>query len=197
MPSVQRLLERAYHLIADNKTRDAAQVLDVVIEGDPHNIEAWELYMQISGSQAGLESLAERVHWNRELNPAEKDEILAYLDYKLSRLENESGPDFPIRPAQTGSRPALIIIAVIFVLLVGLWVSVPDVRSMTPFYFLMLFLLGLGVWFWRSDQPGQYGELRSFSYGVTSARLSDNDKPELFFQGPIIKVGPLPEDEEE
>ena len=195
MPSAQRLLERAYLLIAENKIRDAVQVLDIVILDDPHNIEAWELYMQNTDSVAGLEALAERVHWNRDLTPAEKDEVLSFQDYMLNRLENEE-IGFAERRRPAGSRSAVILIAMIFVLLTAVWVLALDIRRMTPYYFLMLFLIGLGYWFWRSGQPGHFGGMRSYSYGVSGARLAESEKPELFFHEPIIKVGPLPEDED-
>jgi hypothetical protein len=173
MPSMQRLLDRAYFLIEENKIRDAALVLDALIQDDPHNIEAWELAMQISSSRAGLEALAERVYWNKDLNSVEKDELLSYLDYMLERLENDRGGEYVVRQSPTGSRSALIIISVIFVLLSALWVIVPEVRGLAPFYFLILFLIVLGFWFWRSDSAGRMGQVRSFSYGIPAARLAD------------------------
>jgi hypothetical protein len=188
------MLDRAYFLITRDRIREAASVLDIVILDDPHNIEAWELYMQITDSQAGLEALAERVYWNEQLSAQEKDEILSYQQYVLEHLEDEPAVEAEADP-EPGGGSALAIIGVIFVLLLTVWLAVPDIRSMAPFYFLMLFLVGLGYWFWKSEQPGRLRELRSYSYGVQGARLAEPEKPRLFYQEPIIKVGPVPEDE--
>jgi hypothetical protein len=190
------MLDRAYFLIAKDRIREAASILDIVILDDPHNIEAWELYMQITASHAGLEALAERVYWHEQLSAPEKDEILSYQQYVLEHLDDPRRDPYEQEVLPAGPRSALFIIGAIFLLLVALWLIVPDVRTMTPYYFLMVFLVGLAYWFWRSDQPGEFGSLRSYSYGVPRAQLGEPEQPRLFYHEPIIKVGPVPEEEE-
>ena len=196
MARIERLLERAYFLIEAGHLYDAAQVLDAVIEDDPHNIEAWELYVQISDSRSSLEALAERVRRNRDLTSAEKKEILVYQKYILDHLENEQDDYFEGQRTPPGSRSALTILAAILAVVVALWAFVPEVRSMVALYFLVAFILGLGYWFWRSEQVSDWTGSRSFSYGVSTPRLVDTEKTELFFYEPIIKVGPLPDEDD-
>jgi hypothetical protein len=196
MARIQHLLDQAYYLIEEGHLYDAAQVLDMVIEDDPHNIEAWELYVQISDGRTSLELLAERVRRNRHLTFPEKTEILAYQEYILSHLQDGQDQYFEEDQVTESSRSALTILAAILVALLALWSFVPEVRSMLAFYFLVSFIFGLGFWFWKSDQTNAWSSERSFSYGVSSPQLMESEKPELFLHEPIIKVGPLPDDED-
>ncbi len=195
MARIERLLDHAYDLIEERHIGDAAQVLDAVILNDPHNIEAWELYVQISNTRSSLEMLAERVRRNRDLTTWEKKEILSYQEYILNHLQNEQNDYFDGGQVSGGSRSALTILAAILAAVIALWVFVPEVRTMVAFYFLVAFILALGFWFWKSDRSGEWSGSRSFSYGVSTPQLMDIEKPELFFHEPIIKVGPAPNDE--
>ncbi|HEY2981184.1 MAG TPA: hypothetical protein VGJ22_08390 [Anaerolineales bacterium] len=189
MHKAQRLLDRAYWLVEKRRVADAVHVLNIVICDDPHNIEAWELCVQISGSRQGLQNLAERVRRDRDLTAGEKREILEYQEYMLSHLDRQAAA------SDGGSRSALMIISAILVAVIGLWLVVPEIRRMSAYYFLVAFILGLGYWFWKSDRSERYAGARSFGYEITTPRLVETEKPELFFYEPIIKVGPAPEDD--
>jgi hypothetical protein len=184
MARIERLLDQAYYLIEDGHIYDAARVLDAVIEDDPHD------------SRANLELLADRVRRNRDLTSAEKREILSYQEYILNHLQSGQEQYFEEGSISESSKSALTILTAILVALLGLWSFVPEVRSMVAFYFLVAFIIGLGFWFWKSDQSNAWSGSRSFSYGVSTPQLRETEKPELFFYEPIIKIGPMPDEEE-
>ena len=195
MARLERLLDRAYDLIEDGRRADAGPVLDAVVTSDPHNIEAWELYVQISDNRADLDRLARRVRFNRDLTAGEKKEILAYQAYILSHLENRrANVEREDRP-DSGSGAALSILGAIFVAAVILWLMVAEVRTTLAFYFLLAFIVGLALWFRRSDQTNEWAGSRNYSYRISTPRLIEGDRPELYLYDPIIKVGPLPEDD--
>ena len=80
------LLERAHQLINANQFQNAELVLDAVVRVEPQNVDAWMAYLRINQSQTGLDWLKERVLKTKELNEADKAELVDYYHYLSQQL---------------------------------------------------------------------------------------------------------------
>jgi hypothetical protein len=123
MPVTNRLLERAYALLDEQKYEDAALVLEAVVREEPQNVEAWLLYLQISTSEGELTWLGERISASPVLNSTDKENILSYQQYLLEQMEKME-TDTPINHPWWASK----------------WVLLPPV----------LLIFGLFWWFGRT-----------------------------------------------
>jgi hypothetical protein len=88
MPVQSHLLQRAYQLINANQLQNAELVLDAVVRVDPQNIEAWMTYLRIHQNQNDLDWLKERVLKTKEINEADKLELVNYYHYLTQHLNN-------------------------------------------------------------------------------------------------------------
>ncbi len=86
MPVPTHLLERAYQLINANQLQNAELVLDAVVRVDPQNVEAWMTYLRIHRNQNDLDWLKERVLKTKELNEADKTELVNYYHHLTRHL---------------------------------------------------------------------------------------------------------------
>jgi hypothetical protein len=87
MPISSKLLKRAYQLAESGDFENVARLLEMVLQKDPKNIEAWEYYLQICTCAEDLDWLADRVQANQVLSEDQKVDILQYYNYRRDKLE--------------------------------------------------------------------------------------------------------------
>ncbi len=190
MVLTNRLLEQAYDLVQAGRFRNAALVLDALVREEPRNIEAWELYLQISSTREELERLARRVCLTAELSSDEKETILSYQRYLLRRWQGKSaGLDRPV-PHRWGWA---VWMAIPF--LGGLALSAAHLIGVREGLLGGLFLVGLIGWLiTRKRSLSEASEkTRLFASEVFQgdlARQAEAEPPLLTLDAPIIQIGP-------
>ena len=88
MTTVVNLLHTAYVHIDAGNSRHARSILESLLNVDPMNVEAWEAYMQISGTREELDHLCDRVLQFTELNPADRESILDYYYFLRQKMRS-------------------------------------------------------------------------------------------------------------
>jgi hypothetical protein len=196
MPKSSRLLRRAYDLVHDNRIDDAALVLDAVVQEDPQNVEAWELYLQISQTVDELEWLGHRIRTTKQLSAVDREAIMSYQEYLLRGLDAEAGKRAAtMRQKEWSSAVAVLAIAV----MVGAML-----RSQPALAGGLISVLFIGWLFYRSTivapALNRYGlRARRFAGDIRIPKLKrrrprlldpDADRPILVMNEPIIEIGP-------
>jgi len=190
MALTNRLLEQAYNLVQARRFRDAALALDTLLREEPRNIEAWELYLQISSTREELARLARRVCLTAELSADEKETILSYQRYRLRRLQKK--PAGLNRPVQHQWGWA-VLIAIPF--LGGLVLSAAHLIGLREGLLGGLFLAGLIGWLITRKRSLSDGDERARLFAsevlpVDLSRQGEAEPPLLTLDAPIIQIGP-------
>jgi len=86
MSAAPNLLSEAYVQLQAGNLQDARQLLDVLVNDDPMNVEAWEAYMQTSESCEELDDLCDRAIQFPELAQTERTSILDYHCFLRQRM---------------------------------------------------------------------------------------------------------------
>ena len=107
MPISSNLLKRAYQLAESGDFESVANLLKMVLQKDPRNIEAWEFFLQICTCAEDLDWLADRVQSSQALSEDEKVDILQYYNYRRDKLENTTTRQ--IRIQETAAEENLIV----------------------------------------------------------------------------------------
>jgi hypothetical protein len=195
MTKAARLLQRAYALVDKNRIEDAALVLDAVVEEEPQNIEAWELYLQISATRSELEWLGKRIQSNKELRPEDKKNILGYQRYLIGQLQSKTN----VRPRPASERqlaPFSIVVVVLTILVLFVWSGSPSAKI-----FLGILVVGsVLLWSWKDRAilvrrvlgPRRFAkELRIPELNQQDPpSIPGGDRPLITYDKPIIKIGP-------
>jgi len=86
MRAAPNLLYQAYVQLQAGNLQDARQLLDLLVNDDPMNVEAWEAYMQTSESCDELDNLCDRAIQFPELAQTERTSILDYHCFLRQRM---------------------------------------------------------------------------------------------------------------
>jgi hypothetical protein len=183
-------------LVHNNRIDDAALVLDAVVLDDPRNVEAWELYLQISQSVDELEWLGHRIRSTKQLGAVDREAILSYQKYLLRGMDEEAEERAAsLRQKEWSSAAAVLVMAV----MVG-----SLLRDQPALAGGLISVLFIGWLFYRSTITtpalNRYGlRARRFAGDIRIPQLkrrkprlldSDSERPILVLNEPIIEIGP-------
>ena len=86
MSGAPNFLDEAYVQLQAGNLQEARQLLDLLVNDDPMNVEAWEAYMQTSESCEELDDLCERAIQFPDLAQTERTSILDYHCFLRQRI---------------------------------------------------------------------------------------------------------------
>jgi len=86
MSGAPNFLDEAYVQLQAGNLQEARQILDLLVNDDPMNVEAWEAYMQTSESCEELDDLCERAIQFPDLAQTERTSILDYHCFLRQRI---------------------------------------------------------------------------------------------------------------
>jgi hypothetical protein len=195
MTKAARLLQRAYALVDKNRIEDAALVLDAVVEEEPQNVEAWELYLQISSTRSELEWLGKRIQSQKDLRPEDKKTILGYQRYLIGQLQSKTNVRL-VPSSQRQFAPFSIVVVVLTIVVLFVWSGPPSAKI-----FLGILVVGsVLLWSWKDRAVLVRRVLgpRRFAKELKLPELNQNDpkslpggeRPLITYDKPIIKIGP-------
>ncbi|HSG46039.1 MAG TPA: hypothetical protein VLA72_23105 [Anaerolineales bacterium] len=83
-----KLVWQAYQYIEIGDFKSAGKILEIMVDDDPLDVEAWEAYLQISDTCEELDNLYKRVLQIPDINPVDRKSLLDY--YYFLRRKKES-----------------------------------------------------------------------------------------------------------
>lgn len=110
MASKVHLLQQAYKQIDSGDYQAAGGILEMLVNVDSVNVEAWEAYMQISRTCNELDDLCDRVLQIAEINLVDRESILDYYCFlrekkKLGRVGDEMQTEIRLEVVDQFSYP--------------------------------------------------------------------------------------------